>query len=106
MCWGIMALERGISIAFHRGGRVGDFPPLLPNGKRYSPLGTKEVCNSDWFSDDITRIARSGFHTFFWDDLWLGNIPIKLKYHSLFSNFIQQKGSDGELGVVVNEVFT
>jgi len=40
-----------------------------------------------WFENNIRRIVGDGRGTLFWHDIWVGEIPLKLKFPRLFALF-------------------
>ncbi|MCI15813.1 receptor-like kinase, partial [Trifolium medium] len=46
--------------------------------------GESDEGERGWFEDSIQRRVGTGVDTFFWTDLWLGGIPLSVKYRRLF----------------------
>jgi hypothetical protein len=38
----------------------------------------------EWFAESIERRVGNGVNTFFWTDLWLGGVPLNVRYMRLF----------------------
>jgi hypothetical protein len=57
----------------------------------FSSLWWKDVCsiglnlNTNWFAQNVVKDLGNGALTFFWEDSWVGNVPLKLQFPRLFS---------------------
>jgi len=55
-------------------------------------------CKENWFDKNIRWNRGIGNKINFWDDLWLGEIPLKDKYLRLYTNSILKKAKLGDAG--------
>jgi len=46
-----------------------------------------------WFDNNIRRVRGNGRGTFFWHDIWVGEIPLKLKFPRLFDLSVDKECS-------------
>jgi len=46
-----------------------------------------------WFDDNIRRLVGNGRDTSFWHDIWVGEIPLKLKFPHLFELSVDKECS-------------
>lgn len=46
-----------------------------------------------WFENNTRRVLGNGRSTFFWHDIWVGDIPLKLKYPRLFDLSVDKECS-------------
>lgn len=53
--------------------------------KGVSLLRVKRGDPSNWFEDDLFRMIGSGLQTYFWHDLWIGEVPLVQSFHRLFT---------------------
>jgi hypothetical protein len=69
----------------------------------YSSLWWKDVCSIgsnlgiNWFSQNVSKKVGNGAQTSFWEDSWLGDIPLKDRFPRLFSISIQKEASVAEI---------
>lgn len=61
-------------------GRVLNFWSSSSWWKGMCLLESKEDDPSNWFVDDIRKKVGSSLHAFFFADLWIENIPLKIKF--------------------------
>lgn len=48
----------------------------------------------------------SRFHTSFWEDPWLGSVPLNVKFHGSLSNSLYPEGVVDEIREVVDGILT
>jgi hypothetical protein len=69
---------------------------------RAASLWWRDIClldlNTNWFRDALVRCVRNGALTLFWDNLWIGNIPLKERFPRIYSISNQQLGTIFSMG--------
>jgi hypothetical protein len=69
----------------------------------YSSLWWKDVCsigtnlNNNWFAQNVVKKLGNGTLTSFWEDTWVGNLPLKDLFPRLFSISTQKEATVAEL---------
>lgn len=81
----ILTTRYGVSyMSTIMGGRVRCFRSASLWWRGVSLLEGKLDDSSDWFRDGLSLKVCSGLLTSFWEDSWVGNIPLHLKFPRLF----------------------
>jgi hypothetical protein len=69
----------------------------------YASLWWKDVfsigsnLNNNSFSQNVVKKLGNDTHTSFWDDIWVGNLPLKDRFPRLFSISTQKEATGGVL---------
>jgi len=61
--------------------------------KEISLSGSSQPGFIDWFFESILMKVRDGQSTYFWKDLWLGDIPLRIRFLRLFQVSIDDRSS-------------
>jgi hypothetical protein len=75
----------------------------------YVSLWWKDVCsigtnlNNNWFAQNVVKKLGNDTHTSFWDDIWVGNLPLKDRFPRLFS-ISTQKEATGQSFMLIMKV--
>jgi hypothetical protein len=56
-----------------------------------------EAMGRGWFVDGVERQVGSGVETLFWSDLWLGGVPLSVRYPRLFDLSLHRLSSRFDL---------
>lgn len=62
-----------------------------------SLLGSRAADTSNWFRDELSLKTSYGLLTSFLDDIWIGKSPLRLRFHRIFSLYVQTSNSVGEV---------
>jgi hypothetical protein len=69
----------------------------------------RDICvldkNSNWFADAVEKRVRDGVLTSFWNEKWLGDIPLYLRFPRIFSVSSQQTATVSSMGSWVGGVW-
>jgi hypothetical protein len=82
----------------HFGGRPSGFSGASLWWKDVSLLGTSAEVASDWFAEGVLKRVGDGSSSSFWFDPWVGGVPLKSQFHSLFQVSDQHLNQVGEMG--------
>ncbi|GAU33049.1 hypothetical protein TSUD_152040 [Trifolium subterraneum] len=63
---------------------------------------TNQTPSSDWFSKGVLKRVGDEGSSSFWFDPWVGDIPLKIQFQSLFQLSDQQLDLVGEMGYWLN----
>jgi hypothetical protein len=75
---------------------------------RFSSSWWKDIVNlegfgeNSWFNSEVVRRVGNGLSTSFWNDIWIGNLPLRVSYPRLFSISTQKEESVGSVGEALN----
>lgn len=59
----------------------------------------------NWFEDNIRRVVGDGRDALFWHDIWVGDIPLKIKFPRLFELSVDKEWSVTEANEVWDGVW-
>ncbi|GAU17784.1 hypothetical protein TSUD_171730 [Trifolium subterraneum] len=93
--WRLISREQGIwrDIISARYGLL--YPSPHFGGR---PSGSSVEVGSDWFSKGVLKRVGDEGSSSFWFDPWVGDIPLKIQFQSLFQLSDQQLDLVGEMG--------
>jgi len=78
-------------IMVRRGGR-------LKEGDRHRSAWWRSLCRiregvGEGVGSNVRRVVGNGSSTYFWHDIWAGEIPLKIKFPRLFELFVEKESS-------------
>jgi len=91
-CWRMLVDREGLWYRVLKA-RYGEEGGQLREGDNHSSAWWRALCRiregvgegvGRWFDSNIRRVVGDGRGTYFWHDIWVGEIPLKIKFPRLF----------------------
>ncbi|MCI41158.1 putative non-LTR retroelement reverse transcriptase related protein, partial [Trifolium medium] len=90
-CWRLLVDRRGLwyrVLVARYGEEAGRLAVWGQSGSSWwrelSKIRDGESDDGGWFEESVERRVDNGVDTFFWMNLWLGGVPLSVKYRHLF----------------------
>ena len=74
----------------------------MKEGGRASSAWWRSICRlregvgegrANWFDSNTRRVVGNGRRTLFWHDIWVGDVPLKLKFPRIFDLSVHKECS-------------
>jgi hypothetical protein len=104
-CWRLVNERDGLWYSVLKA-RYGEWGGRIKEGDRRSSNWWRMVCRvrdgigegvGSWFEDNLRRVVGNCRNTLFWFDCWVGDMPLRLKYHRLFDLAVRKECSVEEM---------
>jgi hypothetical protein len=91
-CWRLLVDKEGLWYRVLKA-RYGEEGGRLKEGDRSSSAWWRSICRlregvgegiGNWFDNNIRRVVGDGKSTFFWHDIWVGDVPLKVKFPRIY----------------------
>jgi len=103
-CWRMLVEKDGLWYRVLKA-RYGEVWGRLKEGGSHCSTWWRSMCRireglgegaGRWFDNNISRVVEDGNDTFFWEDIWVGEVPLKLKFPRLYELALNKKCSVAE----------